>query len=189
MNINKSIFTSQHLLAMNIAGIFNPEKKERLLLTRLNKTYFPSPNSIYTKDMVIDQLRRRGDDSASFSTNNSSLDNYESSPVFRQRSSSRFNFTLPTLEDTVDIPQFVSVLIAKKCSQFTRISSNASFCKSYQNEDDLTYFDGNLIREYSENNPWARDIVGNCGNERIRIQIEKLAEKEQMEILKKFNSA
>jgi len=187
MNTNKSIFTSQHYLAMRVADIFNPEKKNRLFMTRQVHTVFPSPFTIYSKDIVIDQLRRASEDSATLSTNKSSLDNnlsYHLTPIFRERKTSRFGFCISSNNDEgVRIPSFVSYILAKKCSQL-------AFYNSYNLKgEDPTYLDKTLIREYSDNNPWAREIIGNCGNEKILIQIERLAEKEQMNILMKFNSA
>jgi hypothetical protein len=186
MNTNKTIFTGQHYLAMRVADIFNPEKKNRLFMTRQVNTVFPSPYTIYSKEIVLDQLRRRSEDSAAMSTNNCTLDNIMIShliPVFRERKTSRFGFNLPSLDQGVEIPSFVSYILAKKCTQM-------AFYNSYNHRDeDHSYLDKTLIREYSDNNPWAREIIGNCGNEKIKIQIEKLAEKEQMQILMKFNSA
>jgi hypothetical protein len=187
MNTNKSIFTSQHYLAMRVADIFNPQKKNRLFMTRQVNTVFPSAFTIYSKDIVLDQLRRTSEDSATLSTHTCSFDNtltHSVTPVFRERKTSRFGFCISSSNDEgIRIPSFVSYILAKKCTQL-------AFYKSHNlNDEDHLYLDKSLVREYSDNNPWAREIIGNCYDEKILIQIERLAEKEQVNILMKFNSA
>jgi hypothetical protein len=122
--------------------------------------------------------------------------------LFRSREKSRFNFanenpdlamfnsgssinSLNTTQDSqVEIPNFVNDLIYKKVSRF-------SFFKNFAKDDeDFTYFDRNLIREYTENNPWALFIINNLPNKnKMQTELEDLIEKEKLSFIKKFNSA
>jgi len=56
MNSNTNIFYEQQLLAMKIADIFNTNVKKKLkTLNTKKKCIFPTTDSIYTKDIVIEQ--------------------------------------------------------------------------------------------------------------------------------------
>jgi len=58
MNTNKSIFLSQHYLAMKIANIFNEQVKSALIAMKSNKSFFPTPASLYEKDIVIERSKQ-----------------------------------------------------------------------------------------------------------------------------------
>jgi hypothetical protein len=58
MNINKSIFLSQHYLAMKIADVFNEQVKSSLLAMKANKTFFPTPASLYDKEVVKERMKQ-----------------------------------------------------------------------------------------------------------------------------------
>jgi hypothetical protein len=292
MNINKSIFLSQQIIAMKESDIFNPEIRGKLMETKIYKTVLPGPFTIYDKEIVKDQTSllcgninfnlklttnmnvnhlkpeervtleefsskstaaestissgefqfsnlREADNSNSNSENvpdsinclinNTNYNNFSennqnkshtinsvtaSTPnkLFRSREKSRFNFvkenfnsnlnsldninlaifnscestnSLNTTQDSqVEIPNFVNDLIYKKVSRF-------SFFKNFAKDDqDFTYFDSNLIREYTENNPWALFIINGMPNKStLHKDLKSLIEKEQLEYLKKFNSA
>lgn len=96
------------------------------------------------------------------------------------------NFTKNNFDENFEVPSFVSYLISKKCSRYSFFKN---FSTPSNSADDFIYFDKNLIREYNDNNPWARFIVSTVNNQTLKIGIEKLAQKEQLKILKKFNSA
>ncbi len=56
MNSNTNIFYEQQLLAMKIADIFNTNVKKKLkTLNTKKKCIFPTTDTIYTKDIVIEQ--------------------------------------------------------------------------------------------------------------------------------------
>lgn len=51
---NKNIFYEQHLLAIKLAGLYNKDVKKNLLSCTKKKTVFPSVESIYNKEIVIE---------------------------------------------------------------------------------------------------------------------------------------
>lgn len=80
MNSNTSIFYEQQLLAMKLADIFNPEVKKKIKTVNKKKCIFPTPDTIYSKDIVLEQSP---DYEATNSSSNSSsyhkyYDNYNS---------------------------------------------------------------------------------------------------------------
>ena len=50
---NLSILIHQHNEAMNIANIYNPEVKKRIMSSKKGKTVFPSPDTIYKTNPLI----------------------------------------------------------------------------------------------------------------------------------------
>ncbi len=56
MNSNKNIFYEQQLFAIKIADIYNPEIRKKIMnySNKKSKTFLPSPESIFNKDIVID---------------------------------------------------------------------------------------------------------------------------------------
>ena len=52
---NKNIFYEQQILAMKIGDIFNPDIKKKLLHPKKIKSILPSLETIYNKDIVIDE--------------------------------------------------------------------------------------------------------------------------------------
>jgi len=54
MNTNKNIFYEQQLFAIKIADIFNAENRKKILGTKKNKTFLPAPESIFYKDIVVE---------------------------------------------------------------------------------------------------------------------------------------
>jgi CCR4-NOT transcription complex subunit 4 len=61
MATNQAIFHDQHLLAMRLAGIFSQERKKKIIATKeqTTKAIFPSPDSIYEKEIVQKEMRTR----------------------------------------------------------------------------------------------------------------------------------
>ena len=55
MNSNTNIFYEQQILAMKLADIFNTEVKKKLKTISKKKSIFPSTDTIYGKDIVIEQ--------------------------------------------------------------------------------------------------------------------------------------
>ncbi len=55
MNSNTNIFYEQQLLAMKLSDLFNNEIKKKLKLRNNKKSVFPSSDTIYSKDIVIEQ--------------------------------------------------------------------------------------------------------------------------------------
>lgn len=214
MNTNKSIFISQHIMAINLADIYNDEKKEKLLLTRLDKTKLPAPWTIFEKDIVLDQGKPKDFNTCGLSQFNSSSTNglsqfnssSSSSPVllnfnsqnnvtaengkmFRKKDRSRFfsyskdstkdNSIVSTNSnnnDSIEVPDFVSFLVSKNTSRYS------FFKKLIKDDQDLTYFDRTLIREYSDNNPWATFILAYSNYK------NNLLENNEFNLLNKFKS-
>lgn len=54
MNSNTSIFYDQQLLAIKLADIYNTEVKKKLKTPNKKKTVFPNPDSIYSREIVMD---------------------------------------------------------------------------------------------------------------------------------------
>lgn len=188
MNTNKSIFVSQHFLAMNVAQIFNPEKHSKLIAMKANKTFFPSPHTIYEKDIVIEQRKKLG---CTFGDINC-----------KKREKSRFDFaSRAALNEPVEVPDFISKLIQKNISMFLKMKkftplldtycfvNNSSTSKDDERINYFTFCDKNLLREYNENNHWARFVISHNNNETFKIALEKLAKEEEMKFLLKFKSA
>lgn len=183
MNVNKSIFLSQHILAMKIANIFDSEVKAKINQTNHCKTIFPAPFTLYEKEIVLQRMQKMDE-------NLNSIDSFEidlspcKSPLYKQKETSRFNFVSMNLqEEPIEIPKFVTYLISKN---FSRFSSFRSFTKS---SDDLSFYDRALIKPYADGNNWAKSIISICNNEKIRINIDRLSEKSDQKCLRKFNSA
>ena len=55
---NKVIFTQQHSYAIEIADIYNPEVKKKLLSQKKGKTIFPSPDIIYRTITVMEKDKK-----------------------------------------------------------------------------------------------------------------------------------
>jgi hypothetical protein len=173
MSTNKQIFVSQHFMAIEIAKIFDPEKQRKLGAMRENDTILPSPHLIYEKEIVIQKRNQKF-----ISTKFSEIPTNKKKINLKSRASSRFEFALSTScqEDGVEIPEFVSNLIAKR------------LLKS-KDDSDICCDDFLLVKEFNENNHWARYIVSNLENNNIKIGIETLAQNEQKKLLNKFKSA
>ena len=54
MNSNKNIFYEQQLFAIKIADIFTPKNRERIMNMNKKKTFLPSPETIFTKEIVLE---------------------------------------------------------------------------------------------------------------------------------------
>ena len=54
LNLNKAIFASQHIIAIKIADIYNPEVKNRIMGMKRVKTVFPPPYTLYQSKYVIE---------------------------------------------------------------------------------------------------------------------------------------
>lgn len=190
MSTNKSIFSSQQLLAMNTANIFCPERKRQLLKTSQANTYLPCIASIYEKEIVMDQLSIRNSENdqkvrtsdcspMSFSTK----DPVNVGKIFTQRSESRFVFSkknsissVETDDCSVNVPSYISSLISKKCLRF------AFFREMSIDDEDLLYKDTGIIRRYEEKEDWAQFLISHSGFSRK----ESL---DNFSFLNKFNSA
>jgi len=111
-----------------------------------------------------------------------SSSNVNNLDIFNSYSSTN---SLNTTQDSqVEIPNFVNNLICKKVSRFTY------FKCLIKDDEDFIYFDRNLIREYSQNNPWAVFIINNTRNRgNLPDELKSLIEKEKLQMVKKFNSA
>jgi CCR4-NOT transcription complex subunit 4 len=55
MNSNTNIFYEQQLLAMKLADVFNADVKKKLKVAAKKKCIFPTTETIYLKDIVIEQ--------------------------------------------------------------------------------------------------------------------------------------
>lgn len=221
MSTNKSIFVYQHLLAMDIAEILNEDKKKKLLLMKSNKTFLPSPHTIYDKEIVIEHCKKMSiqkeftinpnnqkAESIISSTSDDTLSSISSSSSnqtntnmitqstmfsrFKPREQSRFNFVnSDKSEPNIEVPSFIRHLLSKKFTRYT------FFKKLIKDDEDLTYFDKHLIREYSENNPWARFILSFNNessatsniNDAFKNNLHLFIQTESNTFLNKFNSA
>lgn len=98
MNTNKSIFVSQHLIAIELANIYNKDIKIKFLNTGNTITFLPSPATIYDKEIVInnDKLENRG-------------------YIYKTSDKSRF-FDLDSsisTNDSVEVPEFICSKIGR----------------------------------------------------------------------------
>jgi hypothetical protein len=178
--------------------VMNPEKKKRLMAMQNNKTVFPSPHTIYEKEIVTEKYFS-SDKNSNDSRKNSTCETGNSirNKLFSGKQNSRFDFARKnnrkisktsecnsTIDDSVEIPLFINDLIYKKFSRYS------FFKKIIKDDEDLTYFDKNLIREYSESNPWACFIMSNIKDRGFfESKIEKLVDREKILTINKFNSA
>jgi hypothetical protein len=186
MNANKSIFLSQHIYAMKIANIFDPEIRKKIL-AKIDKTVFPAVCTLYQKEIVLQRMKM---DENTFCIQDENYEFCQASPtksrLYQQKETSRFNFVSnKSNEKPIEIPKFVTYLISKN---FSRFSQFRTFKKC--NDDDLSYYDKALVKPYADGHNWARSIVSICNNEKIRINIDRLSDKQdQKYIIRKFNSA
>jgi hypothetical protein len=170
---------------MKIADIFNATKRTIIIEMKYLKSIFPCPSIIYEKDIVLEQMNRLGMGIATEDLDNSlnKSGKCPSNPLFKAKDRSRFDFTINsnTVNDSVNVPQFISKFISKNFALFYFRK------KIFKDDYPVNYLIGNSIfREYNEYNPWARFIISNDGE---RIFLEKLAEDEEKQFLKKFKSA
>jgi CCR4-NOT transcription complex subunit 4 len=94
---NKNVFYDQQLLAMKIANIFDPDVKKKLLQLsscKKVKPVFPPIDSIYTKDIVINE------DPSNFNKNK--YYNYHSKKKFEYDDFSYYNDNLQNSNDDVE---------------------------------------------------------------------------------------
>ena len=54
LNANKTIFANQHLIAIQIADIFNPDVKNKILASKRVRTVFPPPYTIYKSKYILE---------------------------------------------------------------------------------------------------------------------------------------
>ena len=54
LNVNKTIFANQHVIAIKIADIFNPEVKSKILGSKRVRTVFPPPYTLYKSKYVLE---------------------------------------------------------------------------------------------------------------------------------------
>jgi hypothetical protein len=187
MNTNKSIFASQHILAMKVADIFNIGKKERFLAMKNNKTQLPSPHTIYEKEIVIEYLRSISSGSDNF-VNHKAKKVITISRLFRQREKSRFGFAAKTekndsITQGIEVPSFISKLISKTFSMYS-LSERPS-----KVDDEIFYNDENSQKKISERDEWAEFIYSFNGGLKNDKSMRKLSENEEFILLNKFNSA
>ena len=159
MNTNKSIFLSQHVIAIEISKIYDLDVRERILSTINNFTYLPNPASIFEKDVVQKNHK------SNLIQNNSIF--------FKTSKHSRFGFVNEKLNssqstndnDSIEIPDYITKIVYKKFSRF-----------SLSKDIDGQFIDTIIMKKYDENDPWAKFIIS-------------LYDKEHFILLTKFNSA
>jgi hypothetical protein len=134
MNTNKSIFLSQHYLAIELGEILQPEMKKFLESTKGNITYFPTPSIIYDKDMV---------ETYSAQTYSCSKGN-----LFKTSGRSRFGFNNgeeldSTQNDSIEVPDFICNILNKNLSRYSHFKS----C-------DDSFLDQKVFK-FPSSHPWA----------------------------------
>jgi hypothetical protein len=138
MNTNKSIFVSQHLIAIEMANIYNIEIKTKFLETSTNITCLPTPSTIYDKEIVISNkktiIENRG-------------------YLYKTSKQSRFSFngldsSISTDDSVIEVPEFVCNILNRKLSKFSL----------FKNLDDTFLYSDTLLN-FNENHPWAKFIL------------------------------
>jgi hypothetical protein len=174
MNTNKSIFVSQHLIAIELGDIFSESKKEMLLKTKGNLAYLPTPATLYEKDIVENynsgyslgsQTNSLGKLNTEFPTGNL----FKTSRRSRFVSSTDPSVLLDNTQDTsIEVPHFICNILNSKLSRYSQFktSSDDSF---------INYYENNLKRI---EHPWA-DFISSLGRNETNYFID----------IAKFNSA
>jgi hypothetical protein len=126
------------LIAIRLADIYKVDLKINFLETRNNKTFLPTPSTIYDKEIVIDNdrtvIENRGN---LYKTSNKSRFSFE-----------RLNSSTSTDDSFVEVPEFVSSILNKKLSKFSM----------FKKLDDTFLYRDTLL-DCNENHPWAKFIM------------------------------
>jgi len=137
-----------------------------------NKTVFPSPYLIYEKGFIIENEKKIKE--------KEEKNNMQKKIIYPIRKQSRFDFVSNTnvANTSVDVPIFIHSIIKKRFF---------SLDKQYSDDWGFCYLDKTLVREYTENNDWARFIV-NINNPK-KNELMRMIEEEEKKLLNKFKSA
>ena len=136
MNSNTNIFYEQQLLAMKIADIFNTNVKKKLkTLNTKKKCIFPTTDTIYTKDIVIEQNNEYHDykiyDNSNFKGKKKYCDDYYNNYYKNRGYSESYNGEDYFYEDeNYGDATNLDSLTREKSEQFSAKHSQTIKCKS-----------------------------------------------------------
>lgn len=142
---------------------------------------FPSPSTIYHKEIVLGYNKK---------TNNININNNykHNKKIFAPKQRSRFSFVNNLLNsnnstnDTIEIPDYISEFIVKRVNDQM---------KEMKTDEEINYFNKSLSREFSKNCHWAKFILSHTKNlsDETKELLKEQAKMDEIEMLKKFNSA
>jgi hypothetical protein len=148
MNTNKSIFISQQFLAIQLGGVFDPEKRKHLESTYSDLTYLPTPSTVYSKELV-----------ESYSKNNK-IYNYTNGSLFKTSKRSRFIFidnsgsdSVDTIDNSIEVPDFICNILNKGLSRFSKFKA----C-------DDSFLSSERLYLVPNEHPWA-DFIASLSSE------------------------
>jgi hypothetical protein len=154
MNTDKTIFLSQHYIAIEIGNIFNEEKRKLLESTKESITFLPTPSTLYTKDIVVSYSKRG--EALSFTNGN----------LFKTSKQSRFNFINSddsvgaslntTIDSSIDVPEFICKIINSKLSRYPHFKA----C-----DDSFISSDMSSRTNLPQEHPWVEFITSLNRNE------------------------
>jgi hypothetical protein len=145
MNTDKSIFVSQHYLAIEIGNVFDDQKRKLLEATAGDKTYLPTPSTLYSKELVESYTKPK------LTISNGSL--------FKTSKRSRFSFinkdsSNDTTANSIEVPDFICNILNKELSSYSKFKC----C------DDSLLSSEKLFNNCPNDHPWA-DFVASLSSD------------------------
>jgi CCR4-NOT transcription complex subunit 4 len=187
MNSNKQIFANQHIIAIELSGIFTNKKIENYLKNEIKnkRTIFPNASNVYNKDIVKEYYERNKDKIIKINKNKKIYSIMGLNNLYKRQEKSRFDFASNTIinneNDVSDVPLEISNFISKN------IKRSILFKKE---KDEISEYYFSIKKSNEAEDRW-RSLVNtlemynsfnNCNN-----SIKKY-ENENIIVVSKFNS-
>ncbi len=122
MNSNKQIFANQHIIAIELSGIFTNKKIENYLKNEIKnkRTIFPNASNVYNKDIVKEYYERNKDKIYKINKNKKIYSIMGLNNLYKRQEKSRFDFASNALlnnenneNDVSEVPIEISNFISE----------------------------------------------------------------------------
>ena len=122
MNSNKQIFANQHIIAIELSGIFTNKKIENYLKNEIKnkRTIFPNASNVYNKDIVKEYYERNKDKIIKINKNKKIYSIMGLNNLYKRQEKSRFDFASNALlnnenneNDVSEVPIEISNFISE----------------------------------------------------------------------------
>ena len=119
VNYNKTIYKNQHIIAIELSGIFTNKKIENYLKNEIKnkRTIFPNASNVYNKDIVKEYYKRNKDKINSNKKNKKIYSIIGLNNLYKRQEKSRFDFASNALlnneNDVSEVPIEISNFISE----------------------------------------------------------------------------
>ena len=187
MNSNKQIFANQHIIAIELSGIFTNKKIENYLKNekKNKRTIFPNASNVYNKDIVKEYYERNKDKIIKINKNKKIYSIMGLNNLYKRQEKSRFDFASNALlnneNDVSEVPIEISNFISEN------IKRSILFKKE---KDEISDYYFSIKKSNEAEDRWRSlvntlDMYNSFENSNNRI---KKYENENIIVVSKFNS-